>query len=184
MEYILTAHFWSCALTYTYTLLTAYLFYILQLFLFHFFFYYFALCVTHHFFCLSLHVHPLASEGRFYPRDVTPGFCSNGSTLSRTDGAATEDDDDDDDWREQEASRTHSVKFTDPQEKDNREVRNTLSSTLSYAVRVYNAVKDWVMKRCCENSTGSLSRSNSYYMLNTMRELDEIYNTRTEYAND
>ncbi|CAG9830387.1 unnamed protein product [Diabrotica balteata] len=36
------------------------------------------------------------------------------------DGAATEDEDDDD-WREHEASRTHSVKFTDPQEKDNRE---------------------------------------------------------------
>ncbi|XP_057652657.1 protein lap4-like isoform X10 [Diorhabda carinulata] len=36
------------------------------------------------------------------------------------DGAVTEDEDDDD-WREHEASRTHSVKFTDPQEKDNRE---------------------------------------------------------------
>ncbi|CAH1173628.1 unnamed protein product [Phaedon cochleariae] len=36
------------------------------------------------------------------------------------DGAATEEDDDDD-WREHEASRTHSVKFTDPQEQENKE---------------------------------------------------------------
>ncbi|XP_057652663.1 protein lap4-like isoform X16 [Diorhabda carinulata] len=65
----------------------------------------------------------IASDGRFYHHhhhhDLTPGL-SNGSTLSRTDGAVTEDEDDDD-WREHEASRTHSVKFTDPQEKDNRE---------------------------------------------------------------
>ncbi|XP_072380006.1 uncharacterized protein scrib isoform X5 [Diabrotica undecimpunctata] len=64
----------------------------------------------------------IASDGRFYhhhDHELTPGL-SNGSTLSRTDGAATEDEDDDD-WREHEASRTHSVKFTDPQEKDNRE---------------------------------------------------------------
>ncbi|XP_074033149.1 scribble planar cell polarity protein isoform X6 [Leptinotarsa decemlineata] len=60
----------------------------------------------------------IASDGRLYRCDVTPGL-SNGSTLSRTDGAT--EDDDDEDWLEHEASRTHSVKFTDPQEQDNRE---------------------------------------------------------------
>ncbi|KAJ8977706.1 hypothetical protein NQ317_005439 [Molorchus minor] len=65
----------------------------------------------------------IASDGRLYRCDVTPGL-SNG-TLTRTDdGAASEDD-----WQEQEANRTHSVKFTDPQEQDNREVssRNTVA---------------------------------------------------------
>ncbi|CAG9857264.1 unnamed protein product [Phyllotreta striolata] len=65
----------------------------------------------------------IASDGRFYACDVKPGLRSNGSsTLSPTDGAATEEDEEDDeDWREREANRTHSVKFTDAQEKDNRE---------------------------------------------------------------
>ncbi|XP_023312117.1 protein lap4 [Anoplophora glabripennis] len=56
----------------------------------------------------------IASDGRLYRCDVTPGL-SNG-TLTRTDDATSEDD-----WQEHEASRTHSVKFTDPQEQDNRE---------------------------------------------------------------
>ncbi|KAK4881366.1 hypothetical protein RN001_004685 [Aquatica leii] len=55
----------------------------------------------------------IASDGRLYRCDVTPTL-SNGA-LATDDGAS------DDDWEEREASRTHSVKFTDPQDHDNRE---------------------------------------------------------------
>ncbi|XP_031338228.1 protein lap4 isoform X1 [Photinus pyralis] len=55
----------------------------------------------------------IASDGRLYRCDVTPTL-SNGA-LAADDGGSDED------WEEREASRTHSVKFSDPQDHDNRE---------------------------------------------------------------
>lgn len=60
-----------------------------------------------------------ASDGRLYRCDMNSGL-SNG-TLSRI-AAATTKDDVSDDWQEHEASRTHSVKFSDPQDQENKEV--------------------------------------------------------------
>lgn len=60
-----------------------------------------------------------ASDGRLYRCDVNTGL-SNG-TLSRITASTTKDDVSDD-WQEHEASRTHSVKFTDPQDQENKEV--------------------------------------------------------------
>lgn len=57
-----------------------------------------------------------ASDGRLFRCDVTATL-SNGTLTNPTDDAAS-----DDDWEEREASRTHSVKFSDPQEQDNKEV--------------------------------------------------------------
>ncbi|KAH1020683.1 hypothetical protein HUJ04_010298 [Dendroctonus ponderosae] len=58
------------------------------------------------------------SDGRLYRCDVNSGL-SNG-TLSRITASTTKDDVSDD-WQEQEASRLHSVKFTDPQDQENKE---------------------------------------------------------------
>ncbi|XP_049821121.1 protein lap4 isoform X4 [Aethina tumida] len=63
----------------------------------------------------------IASDGRLYRCDVAPAL-SNGALAA---GAGANDEmaatDDEDDWEEKEASRQHSVKFTDPQDTDNRE---------------------------------------------------------------
>ncbi|XP_030757853.1 protein lap4 isoform X4 [Sitophilus oryzae] len=60
----------------------------------------------------------ITSDGRLYRYDTG---LSNG-TLSRISATTVRTDDaTSDDWQEQEASRTHSVKFTDPQDKDNKE---------------------------------------------------------------
>ncbi|XP_066248710.1 protein lap4 [Euwallacea similis] len=60
----------------------------------------------------------ITSDGRLYRCDVNAGL-SNG-TLSRITASSTKDDVSDD-WQEHEASRTHSVKFTDPQDQENKE---------------------------------------------------------------
>ncbi|XP_050308936.1 protein lap4-like isoform X3 [Anthonomus grandis grandis] len=57
------------------------------------------------------------ADGRLYRCDLNTGL-SNG-TLSRL--TASTKDDVSDDWQEQEASRTHSVKFTDNQDQENKE---------------------------------------------------------------
>lgn len=148
--------------------------------------------------CLrSIKKNHAASDGRLYRCDVTPGL-SNGSTLSRTDESkATEDEDDydDDNWKEQEASRTHSVKFTDPQDTENREVSqdsdrtgfesiaNGFRSIGTGLVRITTALVDrtkkWASRLWCYDCfgqrTAQLNRTNSYFMLNALRELDEIY---------
>ncbi|XP_076251173.1 scribble planar cell polarity protein isoform X11 [Rhynchophorus ferrugineus] len=60
----------------------------------------------------------ITSDGRLYRYDTG---LSNG-TLSRLSATTVRTDDaTSDDWQEQEANRTHSVKFTDPQDKDNKE---------------------------------------------------------------
>ncbi|XP_063912792.1 protein lap4-like isoform X3 [Zophobas morio] len=56
----------------------------------------------------------ITSDGRLFRCDVT-------STLSNGAVAATDDAASDEDWEEKEASRTHSVKFSDPQDQDNKE---------------------------------------------------------------
>ncbi|XP_065157658.1 protein lap4-like isoform X4 [Atheta coriaria] len=56
----------------------------------------------------------IASDGRLYRCELAPGL-SNGALR------ADEPEDPDEDWEEREASRTHSVKFVDAQEQDNRE---------------------------------------------------------------
>ena len=66
-------------------------------------------------------LHLLASDGRLFRCDVT-------STLSNGAVAATDDAASDEDWEEKEASRTHSVKFSDPQDQDNKEVKYLLHS--------------------------------------------------------
>ncbi|XP_071051212.1 protein lap4 isoform X3 [Onthophagus taurus] len=55
-------------------------------------------------------------DGRLYRCDVTP-ILSNGGIAPSPDDTRDEDSD----WEEKEASRTHSVKFSDPQDQDNRE---------------------------------------------------------------
>lgn len=67
-----------------------------------------------------------ASDGRLYRCDVNSGL-SNG-TLSRITASTTKDDVSDD-WQEQEASRLHSVKFTDPQDQENKEVSLFIDSS-------------------------------------------------------
>jgi hypothetical protein len=59
-------------------------------------------------------LHMLASDGRLFRCDVT-------STLSNGAIAAADDAVSDEDWEEREASRTHSVKFSDPQDQDSKE---------------------------------------------------------------
>lgn len=66
------------------------------------------------FFVLLLHL--LASDGRLFRCDVTSSL-SNGAVATTDDAASDED------WEEKEASRTHSVKFSDPQDQDNKEVQ-------------------------------------------------------------
>lgn len=129
---------------------------------------------------------------------MTPGL-SNGSTLSRTDESkATEDEDDydDDNWKEQEASRTHSVKFSDTQDTDNREVSHEPNGTgfgsitngfrsigtglARLTTGVVDSTKEWATRwwcidYCFGQRTAQLNRTNSYFMLNALRELDEIY---------
>ncbi|KAK9730452.1 PDZ domain [Popillia japonica] len=55
-----------------------------------------------------------SSDGRLYRCDVTAAL-SNGALRSDDQNSEL------DDWEEKEASRTHSVKFSDPQDQDNRE---------------------------------------------------------------
>lgn len=166
-------------------------------------------CFLKHFvfsvFCLCSHKNALpallknktASDGRLYRCEVTPGL-SNGSTLSRTDDSkATEDEDDydDDNWKEQEASRTHSVKFSDSQDTENREVSQEPNSTgfgtiatgfrsigtdlVRLTTILVDRTKDWATRwwcfDCFTQRTAQLNRTNSYFMLNALRELDEIY---------
>lgn len=118
------------------------------------------------FFCLCCTLS--ASDGRLYRCDVTTGL-SNG-TLTRTDDAASEDD-----WQEHEASRTHSVKFTDPQEQDNREVSSHSYPSMVWLVGCYSRAKETAVRWCCASRGRSLSRSNSYYMLNALRDTDDVY---------
>lgn len=119
--------------------------------------------------------------------------------MSRTDESkATEDEDDydDDNWKEMEASRTHSVKFSDPQDTENREVSqehngtgfgsitNGFRSIGNGLVRLTTGVVDstkewatrwWCFDYCFGQRTAQLNRTNSYFMLNALRELDQIY---------
>lgn len=119
--------------------------------------------------------------------------------MSRTDDSkATEDEDDydDDNWKEQEASRTHSVKFTDPQDTENREVSQERNGTgfgtiaggfrsigtglVRFTTGLVDSTKEWAMRWSCIDDcfgqrTAQLNRTNSYFMLNALRELDEIY---------
>lgn len=107
-------------------------------------------------------MHLLASDGRLYRCDVTPGL-SNGC-LATTDDAVS-----DDDWEEREANRTHSVKFTDPQEQDNREVSST--STTTSTTTPSTSCSTWFWLLGCINRT--IQPSDSYYMLNTIQEFDD-----------
>lgn len=91
--------------------------------------------------------HLLASDGRLYRCDVTPTL-SNGAL-------ATDETVSDEDWEEREASRTHSVKFTDPQQQDSREVSHSPTAKCSA----------WVWLADCLNRT--LQPADSYYMLNS-----------------
>ncbi|VEN63990.1 unnamed protein product [Callosobruchus maculatus] len=125
---------------------------------------------------------PIAADGRLYRCDVTT---ANG-TFSYADphggGATGDEEEEDDDWREQEASRTHSVKFSDPQEQDNREV--SISSSVDACSKCFRLVsvaygrcKRWAVRwGCCaaRHAPANLTRSSSYYMLNTLKEFDEI----------
>lgn len=92
-----------------------------------------------------------SSDGRLYRCDVTPAL-SNGALRSDDPGS-------DDDWEEREASRTHSVKFSDPQDQDNREVR---SETKCYL---------WVwFTECINRNIRNIRRSDSYYVLYPLPE--------------
>lgn len=93
-----------------------------------------------------------SSNGRLYRCDVTPAL-SNGAL--RSDDPAS-----DDDWEEQEASRTLSVKFSDPQDQDNREVRCYFQNCCFWV---------WLVK--CFNH--NLRQSESYYMLHHLPEVDD-----------
>lgn len=95
-----------------------------------------------------LHVLLASSDGRLYRCDVTPTL-SNGAL--RSDEPESEED-----WEEREASRTHSVKFTDPQDQDNREVRSETHCSL------------WVWFSECINH--NIRRSDSYYVLSPLPE--------------
>ncbi|XP_044762164.1 protein lap4-like isoform X3 [Coccinella septempunctata] len=68
-----------------------------------------------------------SSDGRLYRCNYSSGL-SNGTLTVATDGGNYTEDDDED-WEEKEASRTHSVKFTDPQEQDNRETQFVRQNT-------------------------------------------------------
>lgn len=94
-----------------------------------------------------------SSDGRLYRCDVS-AVLSNGAL-----GLVTDDGASDDDWEEREASRTHSVKFSDPQDHDNREV--------SYHHYITTLVSNlWLRFRKCFSRT--VWHSESYYMLNSM----------------
>lgn len=88
-----------------------------------------------------------SSDGRLYRCDVTPTLLSNGATIR------SDEPESDDDWEEREASRTHSVKFSDPQEQDNREVRTETNCIPTW----------WLWFIECFNR--NLRRTDSYYML-------------------
>lgn len=117
---------------------------------------------------LSLHLPSVASaDGRLYRCDVTPAL-SNG-TLAATAEDTTTNASDDEGWEEKEASRTHSVKFTDPQDQDSREVSSTTSSTSSTLTKCVC----WVHLLDCVSRT--LQRSESYYVLSSIgKENDEL----------
>lgn len=103
-----------------------------------------------------------SADGRLYRCDVTPAL-SNG-TLAAAAEDTTTNVSDDEGWEEREASRTHSVKFTDPQDQDSREVSPTPSS--STARTWTTKCVRWVRLLDCVNRT--LRRSDSYYMLNSV----------------
>lgn len=67
-----------------------------------------------------------SSDGRLYRCNYSSGL-SNGTLTVATDGGNYTDEDED--WEEKEASRTHSVKFTDPQDQDNRETQFVRQNT-------------------------------------------------------
>lgn len=112
---------------------------------------------------------PKASDGRLYRCDVAPAL-SNGALAA---GAGANDEtaatDDEDDWEEKEASRQHSVKFTDPQDTDNREVSDIECSLWSWLVGCAAQLRACADLHCCLRRS-NLRRSSSYYMLN-MHEL-------------
>lgn len=126
------------------------------------------------FISVCVHLSLAASDGRLYRCDVTSGL-SNG-TLSRTDDGTTGgEDEDDDDWKEHEASRTHSVKFTDPQDQENREVSSWFfSSTTQWLMGYFDMVKGCSVSWCCVSSGRHLTRTSSYYMLNVLGEIDHV----------
>lgn len=94
-----------------------------------------------------------SADGRLYRCDVTPTL-SNGALVA-DDAAASEDDD----WEEREASRTHSVKFTDAQEPDSREVSPENVDGVVKCPAWYRLM-DCVVRR-------GLRPGESYYVLNS-----------------
>lgn len=108
------------------------------------------------------HKQTLASDGRLYRCELAPGL-SNGALR------ADEPEDPDEDWEEREASRTHSVKFVDAQEQDNREVSSTTSSaTASSARRLavwWRTFFDTLWERLTDCVSKTVLRSDSYNML-------------------
>lgn len=128
---------------------------------------FFAQCFV--FLCLHTKKNQLASsDGRLYRCNASRSL-SNGA-LATTDDAASEED-----WETLEASRTHSVKFSDPQEQDNREVSSTNSTTTwgwlidcyEHTIQIYYRIESFIC------GGGTLRRNESYYTLNTLEKIDD-----------
>lgn len=86
-----------------------------------------------------------------------PANCSTAD--SRQDRRNTIDEDDDDDgWEEREASRTHSVKFTDELEADSKEVRHKCVKN------IYKRMQTWFCCLC-------IRRFDAYTILATVADI-------------
>lgn len=115
-----------------------------------------------------------SSDGRLYRCNYSSGL-SNGTLTVATDGGNYTEDEDED-WEEKEASRTHSVKFTDPQEQDNREVGYATSSTsdLRWFFAPRNLRRLISRLFCCLVRRYRLRRSASYYTLNVVKDFESF----------
>lgn len=107
-----------------------------------------------------------SSDGRLYRCNASRSL-SNGA-LATTDDAASEED-----WEAMEASRTHSVKFSDPQEQDNREVSSTNSSWGWLLDCYHNTIQYYYRVESFLCGGGTLRRNESYYTLNTLEKINE-----------
>lgn len=118
--------------------------------------------------CTPSYLTVASADGRLYRCDVTPAL-SNGTLATTTAEDTTTNISDDEGWEEKEASRTHSVKFTDPQDQDSREVSSTTTSTTSSSTRTttIKRIRSAVIQLFdCFNRT--LRRSDSYYVLSSI----------------
>lgn len=89
-----------------------------------------------------------------------------GHTLGGINGA--DEDDDDDGWEEREASRTHSVKFTDDLDQNGKEVRiyyyDHNDYNRNHFQRLFARIKSWL---CCE----CLPDFDAYAILTTVTDV-------------